>query len=63
MAIDKRQLAKTIHEFRMKFCYGSVTAPLARRQAWPEKLPGDFGYEPQPWVDIAWAQAGGSHTV
>lgn len=50
---DIRTLAKVLHGARMKECWGHWD----NRQPWPDKLPGDFGYIPQPWVDIAWAQA------
>jgi len=46
------RLAHVLHESRMKFC--SIGE---HNQPWPDKLPGDFGYVPQPWVDIAFAQA------
>lgn len=47
-------LARKLHEARIAFCWGS---PQPHRYPWPDKLPGDFGYEPVPWVDIAYAQA------
>lgn len=54
-ANKRGDIAKTIHETRMQFCWGK---DRNGRDPWPEKLPGDFGYMPQPWVDIAWEQAG-----
>lgn len=48
------KLAKLLHETRMRFCY---MPGYDNKQPWPERMPPDFGYIPQPWVDIAWAQA------
>ena len=47
-------LAELLHKVRMKTCY---TKGYDHNQPWPDKMPPDFGYVPQPWVDIAWAQA------
>lgn len=51
---SRREIAKVIHDTRMNFCWGK---DRNGREPWPEKMPPDFGYVPQPWVDIAWAQA------
>jgi hypothetical protein len=51
-------LAKLIHETRIAYCWGKNR--VEEKDPWPkegEKLPGDFGYEPIPYVDIAWEQA------
>ena len=50
----RREIAKALHESRMAFCYPEG---MSHNQPWPQKLPGDFGYVPQPWVDIVFAQA------
>jgi hypothetical protein len=52
---SRAEIAKIIHETRMDLCWGKNRNG---RDPWPEKMPPDFGYVPQPWVDIAWAQAG-----
>lgn len=49
------RLARIIHETRIEVCHGKQAVGV--RDPWPDQLPGDFGYVPQPWVDIAWAQA------
>lgn len=51
-------VAKAIHESKIELCWGRQVVGL--RDPWPtltDKLPPDFGYEPQPWIDIAWTQA------
>ena len=51
-------LARAIHEAKLKLCWGKT-----EREPWPEHVPGDFGYEPCTWVDIAWAQAKAARKV
>lgn len=59
--VDDRtwKIAQIIHEERIRFCWGKKYVGV--RDPWPTgqkaKRPGDFGYEPIPWVDIAVAQA------
>jgi hypothetical protein len=52
--VNKREIARVLHESRMKLCYGDLND---KKQPWPKKLPGDYGYVTQPWIEIAWAQA------
>lgn len=52
---DEWELARIIHEARIAFCWGP--GAVGKRDKWPSKRPGDFGYQPQPWSDIALAQA------
>ncbi len=49
------ELAKILHDAKIKDC--DILGFLAERKPWPVKLPGDFGYEPQPWVEVAYEQA------
>ena len=53
------ELATILHRSRMRLCWGNDDA--GGRQPWvgspPGKWPGDFGYDPQPWIDIAYVQA------
>ena len=51
----RRSIARAIHEAKIAFCWGK--AAVGQREPWPDKLPGDFGYVPQPWVDVAFTQA------
>lgn len=52
------EVAKRLHEARIAFCWGA--SAVGGRDPWPRpgaKLPGDFGYDPIAYVDIAYAQA------
>ena len=52
---QRPEIARAIHEAKIALCWGK--AAVGQREPWPDKLPGDFGYTPQPWVDVAFAQA------
>lgn len=50
-------LAKLLHDTRDQFCWGKHQSH--HRHKWPgdEVTPHNYGHNPQPWVDIALAQA------
>lgn len=55
--IDERtwKLAQIIHEAKNKLCY--VNGNPSYRNEWPLCKRENYGHNPQPWVDVAIAQA------
>lgn len=57
MNIDLHKLAEVLHKAKMKEC---LFPNQYSRQPFPQKKNeqlGGFGYLPQPWTDLAYAQA------